>query len=79
MLGCGRPRIITEALALVDALAVAWLLGTEGAGLADALLGDRPFSGRLPFSWPRSMAQIPLSALRESDDEPLWRRGFGLS
>ncbi len=75
----GRPRIITEALPLIDALVVAWLPGTEGHGLADALFGDHPFTGKLPFSWPRSMDQIPLAALRASAEAPLWECGYGLT
>lgn len=75
----GRPRIITEALPMIDALVVAWLPGTEAHGLADALFGDYPFTGKLPFSWPRSMAQIPLAALRASAEAPLWECGYGLT
>ncbi|MCY4071983.1 MAG: glycoside hydrolase family 3 protein [Chloroflexi bacterium] len=75
----GRPRIITEQLPLIDALVVAWLPGTEADGLADVLFGDSPFTGKLPFSWPRSMEQIPLVALRASDEAPLWEYGYGLT
>ena len=75
----GRPRIITEQLPLIDALVVAWLPGTEADGLADVLFGDFPFTGKLPFSWPRSMDQIPLAALRASAEAPLWECGFGLT
>ena len=56
----GRPLIITEQLPLADAWVAAWLPGTEGAGVADVLFGDFPFTGRLPFTWPRSMDQIPI-------------------
>ena len=75
----GRPRVITEALPMIDALVVAWLPGTEGHGLADALFGDYAFTGKLPFSWPRSMDQIPLAALRASAEAPLWECGYGLT
>ena len=68
----GRPRIITEQLPLMDALVVAWLPGTEANGVADVLFGDHPFMGKLPFSWPRSMDQIPLAALRASEEAPLF-------
>lgn len=74
----GRPRIVTELLPLVDAFVMAWLPGAEGDGLADVLFGDYPFSGTLPFSWPRSMQQIPLSKLHSSDEEPLWEIGAGI-
>ena len=74
----GRPRIITDQLPLMDALVVAWLPGTEGDGVADALFGAPGFSGALPFSWPRSMDQIPQAALAASPEGPLWESGYGL-
>ena len=39
----GRPMIITEELPLADAWVAAWLPGTEGDGVAEALFGDYPF------------------------------------
>lgn len=75
----GRPLVITEHLPLMDAVAAAWLPGTEGQGVADVLFGDAPFTGRLAFSWPRSLDQIPLSALRAHPDGALFPFGFGLS
>ena len=73
---CGRPLVLPPPLlAKLDALVVAWLPGTEGAGVADLLFGDAPFEGRLSFSWPRDNAQARREA-REED--PLFRRGFGL-
>lgn len=71
----GRPLIITEQLPLADAWLAAWLPGTEGQGIADALFGDVPFTGRLPFTWPASMEQIPLGS---AAGEPLFPFGFGL-
>src|SRR4029453_5219488 len=53
----GRPLIINDALAQADAFVAAWLPGTEGLGVADVLFGDYKPSGKLPVSWPRSMAQ----------------------
>jgi beta-glucosidase len=70
----GRPLIITGQLPLVEALVAAWLPGTEGQGVADVLFGDQPFTGRLPYSWPRDMDQVPMPA----DAEPLFPYGFGL-
>ena len=75
----GRPLLVTEQVALADAFVAAWLPGTEGAGLADVLLGKTPFVGKLSHSWPRSNAQIPLSALRASDEPPLFPYGHGLT
>ena len=40
--------------------------------------GDHPFRGKLPFSWPRSMNQVPLSMLRASEEVPLFQFGSGL-
>lgn len=75
----GRPLLITEQLPLMDAFIAAWLPGTEGQGVADVLFGDQPFSGKLSFSWLRDLNQVPLSALKASDEEPLWSFGDGLT
>ena len=74
----GRPRIISEQLPMIDALVMAWLPGTEASAVADVLFGDYPFVGKLPYSWPRSMKQIPLAALRASAEDPEFRYGYGL-
>ena len=63
----GRPLVITEALPLADAWVAAWLPGSEGAGVADGLFGLTPFTGTLPYSWPR-----------ETGGDALFPRGFGL-
>ena len=74
----GRPLIITDHLDWGDAFVAAWLPGTEGQGIVDVLFGDYPFTGRLPYTWPRSMEQIPLAALTSSNEDPLFPVGFGL-
>jgi hypothetical protein len=48
----GRPRIVPELIDVSDAFLAAWLPGTEGGGVADVLFGDKPFTGKLPFTWP---------------------------
>ncbi len=48
----GRPLIISDELTTWDAAVVAWLPGSEGAGVADALFGTSPFTGTLPLPWP---------------------------
>ena len=54
----GRPLWINRELAAADAVVAAWLPGSEGAGVADVLVGDaaghprHDFSGRLAFHWP---------------------------
>jgi beta-glucosidase len=72
----GRPLIITHALPLADAWVAAWLPGSEGQGVADALLGAAAWTGKLPVDWPRSMDQVPRGA---SPEPPLFPLGFGLS
>jgi beta-glucosidase len=70
----GRPMIITDDLYLADAWVAAWLPGTEGQGVVDNLFGLTPFTGRLSFSWPRSMDQLPLPI-----EDPLYPLGYGLT
>jgi beta-glucosidase len=77
----GRPLVITEALPYVNAFVAAWLPGTEGQGVADVLFGDRPFTGKLPFTWPRSADQLPFdfdNLPTEGCDAPLFPFGYGL-
>ncbi|MBL8132267.1 MAG: glycoside hydrolase family 3 protein [Anaerolineae bacterium] len=74
----GRPLIVTEALPKIDALVAAWLPGTEGAGITDVLFGDHPFTGRLAYSWLRSLDQLPLARLKSDPAGPLFRFGDGL-
>lgn len=78
----GRPLIITDALPLADAWVAAWLPGTEAQGIADVLFGDYPFTGKLSFSWPRSIDQLPFDFKNLPDagcDAPLFGYGYGLS
>jgi beta-glucosidase len=77
----GRPLIITDALNRADAFVAAWLPGTEGEGVADVLFGDVPFTGRLSYTWPRSIDQIPFDFANlptEGCDAPLFPYGYGL-
>lgn len=74
----GRPMIIPPTLLpRIDALVASWLPGSEGRGVADVLLGAKPFTGRLPVTWPRSVAQEPIN-VGDADYDPLYRYGFGL-
>ncbi len=74
----GRPLILGEALELADAVVAAWLPGTEGSGVADVLLGDYAPTGKLSFSWPRSMDQIPIN-VGDAHYDPLFKFGYGLT
>jgi beta-glucosidase len=74
----GRPLVVTGQLPLMDAFVVAWLPGTEGQGVADVLFGNQPFTGKLPYTWPRGMDQIPLSSEGLKKTEPLFPYGYGL-
>lgn len=58
----GRPLILGDVIGQADAVVAAWLPGTEGAGIVDVLYGDALFVGRLPFTWPRSVAQVGIRA-----------------
>ena len=74
----GRPMIIPpELLAQIDALVASWLPGSEGMGVADVLFGTQPFTGKLPVTWPRTVAQEPIN-VGDADYDPLYRYGFGL-
>jgi beta-glucosidase len=75
----GRPLIINDQLGQMDAFVAAWLPGTEGQGVADVLFGDKPFTGKLSFNWPRTPEQIPLTALENSQEPPQWKLGDGLT
>ena len=74
----GRPIIIDKIVDKADALVAAWLPGTEGHGVTDVLFGDFRFVGKLSFSWPRSMDQIPIN-VGDKDYNPLFKYGFGLT
>jgi beta-glucosidase len=77
----GRPVVLDGLLEVADAVVAAWLPGSEGDGVTDVLFGVRDFQGTLPYTWPRSVAQLPfdLDALpTEGPDAPLFPRGYGL-
>jgi len=74
----GRPLILGDALGQADAVVAAWLPGTEGQGVADVLFGDYKPTGKLSFTWPRTMAQIPIN-VGDAAYDPQFPFGFGLT
>jgi beta-glucosidase len=74
----GRPLVIDPGqLGKIDALVAAWLPGSEGGGVSDTLFGRRPFTGKLPVTWPRTLAQEPIN-VGDGRYDPLYRFGYGL-
>ncbi|WP_243719634.1 glycoside hydrolase family 3 N-terminal domain-containing protein [Actinomadura sp. KC06] len=73
----GRPQIVTDQLSRMDAFVMSWLPGSEGAGVADVLFGKRPFTGRLPVTWPRAEDQEPIN-IGDRHYKPLFPYGHGL-
>jgi beta-glucosidase len=74
----GRPLILeAPQLQESDAIVAAWLPGSEGEGVADPLFGYRPYSGKLPVSWPKTLEQEPIN-VGEAHYEPLYPFGWGL-
>lgn len=71
----GRPLYVNPALNLADAFVMAWLPGSEGAGIADVVIGAsdgsprHDFTGTLPAAWPRTASLA---------DGKLFDLGFGL-
>jgi beta-glucosidase len=78
----GRPLWVNPELNASNAFVAAWIPGSEGAGVADVLVGDaagRPradFQGRLPFRWPRSVTGSPFAG---EATLALFPVGYGLS
>jgi beta-glucosidase len=73
----GRPQVIGSRLGEIDSLVASWLPGTEGAGVADVLFGRRPFTGRLPVTWPASADQEPIN-VGDANYDPAFPYGWGI-
>jgi beta-glucosidase len=74
----GSPIMITDQIDKFDGLIDAWLPGSEGQGVADILFGDYKPTGKLPYTWPRMVSQIPINDSAGSQN-PLFPFGFGLT
>lgn len=90
----GRPLDLEWADGHLPAILQAWYPGTRGGdAVAAALVGDVSPAGRLPFTWPRNVGQVPMvynhyrTFQPENQDKrywneestPLYAFGHGLS
>jgi beta-glucosidase len=90
----GRPRLITGIEPQMKGILMAYWSGKKSAeAIADVLFGDFNPSGRLPFSYPRSMGEMVLYDRKHTEDvreifnadmtwdgyKPLFPFGWGLS
>jgi len=84
----GSPIALGEVEEIVDAILFVWYPGMEGGrAVADVLFGDVSPAGKLPVTFPRSLAQLPPfddysmqgRTYRYMTEEPLYPFGFGLS
>jgi beta-glucosidase len=73
----GRPMQIDPAQRnAADALVAAWLPGSEGKGVSDTLFGRKPYTGKLSFTWPKTVAQEPIN-VGDANYDPLYPFGWG--
>jgi beta-glucosidase len=90
----GRPLDLRWAADNIPAILDIWYPGTQGGtAVADLLFGDVAPGGKLPFSWPRTVGQVPIiyshTISHEPDNQgrrywdeqstPLFPFGYGLS
>ncbi|HHU28401.1 TPA: glycoside hydrolase family 3 protein [bacterium] len=82
----GRPLIVTYEINNWDAFVMAWLPGTEGLGISDVLFGDKPFTGKLPVTWPKDISQSNHSIIMDkysdkvyNENDYLFPFGYGLT
>lgn len=80
ILTAGRPRLVNEELKDWDAFVMAWLYGSEANGITDVLYGDVNFTGKLPFSWPKTSETGNISTENPNRDDSniQFEYGFGL-
>lgn len=76
----GRPLLVSDEINNWDALMVAWLPGSEGAGVADVLFRKKSVTGTLPLPWPANSSQLPIITTGKTNDgsDVLFPREFGL-
>jgi beta-glucosidase len=67
----GRPLDLRWAAENVPAILDIWYPGTQGgAAVANLLFGEVSPSGKLPFSWPRTVGHLPLIYSHTRSHEP---------
>ena len=67
----GRPLDLRWAADNVPAILDIWYPGTQGgAAVANLLFGDVSPGGKLPFTWPRTVGQIPMTYSHTISHEP---------
>jgi beta-glucosidase len=67
----GRPLDLRWAAEHVPAILDIWYPGTQGGtAVANLLFGDVSPAGKLPFTWPRTVGQIPMIYSHTISHEP---------
>jgi beta-glucosidase len=67
----GRPLDLRWSAANVPAILDIWYPGTQGgAAVANLLFGDVSPGGKLPFTWPRTVGQVPMIYAHTRSHEP---------
>lgn len=67
----GRPLDLRWAAENVPAILDIWYPGTQGgAAVANLLFGDVSPGGKLPFTWPRTVGQVPMIYAHTRSHEP---------
>ena len=67
----GRPLDLRWAAENVPAILDIWYPGTQGgAAVANLLFGDVSPGGKLPFTWPRTVGQVPMIYAHTISHEP---------
>lgn len=90
----GRPLDINWASQHISSILEAWFPGTEGGNaVANLLYGKAVPGGKLPFTWPRDVGQVPIFYAHNTthqpsnqdkrywneESTPLYPFGYGLS
>lgn len=68
----GRNVLIQDYMNDWDAVVMCYLPGSEGDGVSNVLVGNKPFTGRLPMPWYKTTEDI-------GTDQYLFGQGYGLT